>query len=199
MADSASKLVGRLDRMLVGVLWGAHGLDRGYSLFPRLTAIGLGFAGLATMALLAQAILLPQHRPWPVKLIALLNFAALVAGVACYRNGWWSGLRAILVAIAIYTLGIYAFSWLGGFVPRLSHSQVIRVAKDAVTAAGGNTRGPNEPDVVLYTDGGRGPFLWAVEFRPAGPGKAIVVKVEDATGAAEIARAVEPRNAADSR
>ncbi len=145
MGHSKSGPAASLDRMLVGLLWGTHGLDRGYTLIPRVTAIGLSFVGLAMVALVAQAILLPQHRPWPVKLIAALNFASLFAGVACYRRGWWSGLRAVIAAFAIYTAIICALCWLGGF------------------------------------------------------GEAMVVEMQNATGAVEIAGSVEQGNAADSR
>ena len=145
MGHSKAGPLARLDRILVGLLWGADGLQRGYTIVPHVTASGMGFAGLAAAAVIAQIILQPQYRPLPVRFISFLNFVSLVAGIACYRRRWWSGLRAVLAAVAIYTAIICAFCWLGGF------------------------------------------------------GEAIVVKMQDATEADDIADSVEPSNAADSR
>lgn len=96
----------RLDRLLVGLVWGSRGLDRGVTVLRRLTAADAAAAGLAAAALCVQALVLPHPGPWPVKLLGSLNLLALVAGVACYRAGWRGALRGVLVSVAVVTLAV---------------------------------------------------------------------------------------------
>jgi len=154
MAHTGIEPVASLDRMLVGLLWGTDGLQRGYTLIPRVTAGGLFVAGVAATVFFVQFMLLPQHKPWPVKLIGALNFVALVAGISCYRRKAWVGLRAVLAGAAIYMAVICAVVWFGGFVPRLTLQQAIRVAGKAVAATDGDVISLDDPQAVVRGEGG---------------------------------------------
>ncbi len=192
----------KVDRMLVGMLWGTSGLERGYSLLSRVTTSGIGVAALAVAIMCAQAWLLPQNdpwRPWPVKLVGLLNFIAFLAAIACYRRKWAGGILVVLAVVALYTAVIAIGARLGGLLPRLSQQQAVSIAREAIAASAGLVTSGGEPTVLLADKGGSDGFAWTIQFRSDTPKQLIFVEVQDATGEPMIERFVELSDAADSR